>query len=176
MIFITHIIASLDENDQKVHESLVASKPPPMEALVESEDITKPKSLPIRKNSRHNFADRNNSLESFKTMEVNYSTIFEPDDHCPTSYSPRSDSPEARPVERAIEARTGSEDGLGSMVRCLHFAETFMRDRKLQNISLIFREIVYYFDICFFSCHYITNTLGWHQFWTNFDISPNHSC
>ena len=138
MIFITHFLASLDENDQKVHESLVASKPPPMEALVESEDTTKPKILPIRKNSRHNFADRNNSLESFKTMEVNYSTIFEPDDHCPTSYSPRSDSPEARPVERAIEARTGSEDGLGSMVRCLHFAETFMRDRKLQKILALF--------------------------------------
>ena len=146
MIFITLFLASLDENDQKVHESLVAPKPPPMEALLESEDSSlKPKILPIRKNSRNNFTDRNNSLESFKTMEVNYSTIFEPDDHCPTtSYSPRSDSPEARPVERAIEARTGSEDGLGSMVRCLHFAETFMKDRNLQNHSV---------EISGFLCH-----------------------
>lgn len=38
----------------------------------------------------------------------------------------RSESPEARPVERAIEARTGSEDGLGSMVRCLHFSSTYI--------------------------------------------------
>jgi hypothetical protein len=42
----------------------------------------------------------------------------------------RSESPEARPVERAIEARTGSEDGLGSMVRCLHFAHTYIANRK----------------------------------------------
>ena len=39
----------------------------------------------------------------------------------------RSESPEARPVERQIEARGGSsEDGLGSMVRCLHFARTYL--------------------------------------------------
>ena len=39
----------------------------------------------------------------------------------------RADSPEARPVERQIEARgSSSEDGLGSMVRCLHFAQTFI--------------------------------------------------
>jgi lethal(2) giant larvae protein len=39
----------------------------------------------------------------------------------------RAESPEARPVERQIEARgTNSEDGLGSMVRCLHFAQTFI--------------------------------------------------
>jgi hypothetical protein len=42
----------------------------------------------------------------------------------------RSESPETRPVERAIEARTGSEDGLGSMVRCLHFAHTYIANRK----------------------------------------------
>jgi hypothetical protein len=47
----------------------------------------------------------------------------------------RSESPETRPVERAIEARTGSEDGLGSMVRCLHFAHTYIANRKL-NTSL----------------------------------------
>lgn len=39
----------------------------------------------------------------------------------------RAESPEARPVERQIEARgSSSEDGLGSMVRCLHFAQTFI--------------------------------------------------
>ena len=42
----------------------------------------------------------------------------------------RSESPEARPVERSIEARTGSEDGLGSMVRCLHFAHTYIANRE----------------------------------------------
>jgi len=39
----------------------------------------------------------------------------------------RAESPEARPVERQIEARgSTSEDGLGSMVRCLHFAKTYI--------------------------------------------------
>ena len=42
----------------------------------------------------------------------------------------RSESPETRPVERAIEARSGSEDGLGSMVRCLHFAHTYIANRE----------------------------------------------
>ena len=45
----------------------------------------------------------------------------------------RSESPETRPVERAIEARTGSEDGLGSMVRCLHFAHTYIANRKFDS-------------------------------------------
>jgi lethal(2) giant larvae protein len=39
----------------------------------------------------------------------------------------RAESPEARPVERQVEARgSTSEDGLGSMVRCLHFAQTYI--------------------------------------------------
>ena len=48
----------------------------------------------------------------------------------------RAESPtaEARPVERAVEARTGSEDGLGSMVRCLHFAHTFIANRKQRTL------------------------------------------
>jgi len=49
---------------------------------------------------------------------------------------PRSDSPETRPVERAIEARSGSEDGLGSMVRCLHFAETFIANPNTTSPTL----------------------------------------
>merc|ERR1719228_1764688 len=39
---------------------------------------------------------------------------------------PRVESPIARPVERQVEARGGSEDGLGSMVRCLHFSSTYI--------------------------------------------------
>ena len=44
----------------------------------------------------------------------------------------RADSPvgDSRPIERAVEARTGSEDGLGSMVRCLQFAHTYIANRK----------------------------------------------
>ncbi|XP_071745331.1 lethal(2) giant larvae protein isoform X2 [Lepeophtheirus salmonis] len=38
----------------------------------------------------------------------------------------RSDSPESRPIERQVEARSGFDDGLGSMVRCLHFANTYI--------------------------------------------------
>ena len=51
--------------------------------------------------------------------------------------SPRSESPESRPVERAIEARAGGEDGLGSMVRCLHFAETYLVNRKFLPFSYL---------------------------------------
>ena len=46
------------------------------------------------------------------------------------SFLSRDDDGESRPVERAIEARTGSEDGQGSMVRCLHFAHTYIANRK----------------------------------------------
>ena len=50
--------------------------------------------------------------------------------------SSRAESPigDSRPVERAIEARNGSEDGQGSMVRCLHFAHTYIANRKFRNI------------------------------------------
>ncbi len=59
----------------------------------------------------------------------------EPEVFNPDYFSPRSDSPDHhRPVERAIEARSGSEDGLGSMVRCLHFAQTYIATRKLVYI------------------------------------------
>jgi len=49
---------------------------------------------------------------------------------------PRSESPESRPVERAIEARAGGEDGLGSMVRCLHFAETYLVNQVTTSPTL----------------------------------------
>ena len=52
--------------------------------------------------------------------------------------SSRAESPigDSRPVERAIEARNGSEDGQGSMVRCLHFAHTYIANRKFSNILI----------------------------------------
>ena len=50
---------------------------------------------------------------------------------------PRMESPEHRPVERAIEARgSGSEDGLGSMVRCLHFASTYIANTMNMSPTL----------------------------------------
>ena len=56
------------------------------------------------------------------------------------SFLSRDDDGESRPVERAIEARTGSEDGQGSMVRCLHFAHTYIANRKnhilIKNINI----------------------------------------
>ena len=61
--------------------------------------------------------------------------------------SSRAESPigDSRPVERAIEARNGSEDGQGSMVRCLHFAHTYIANRKFSNI-LIHRFIGKFHD------------------------------
>ncbi len=52
-------------------------------------------------------------------------------------YSPRSESPDARPVERQVEARSVSEDGLGSMVRCLHFAQTYIANRKCLHLYCV---------------------------------------
>ena len=78
--------------------------------------------------------DRQQSFEICTTAdESNPSSSNNMSNHDTISHpisSPRSDSPEARPVERAIEARSGSEDGQGSMVRCLQFAETFIANRK----------------------------------------------
>merc|ERR1712223_2383053 len=39
-------------------------------------------------------------------------------------------------VERAIEARNGSEDGQGSMVRCLHFAHTYIANPQTISATL----------------------------------------
>ena len=89
--------------------------------------------------------DRQQSYEICTTDESNPScsptmSNLEHDTISHTISSPRSDSPEARPVERAIEARSGSEDGQGSMVRCLQFAETFIANRKY----LVYLPINYY--------------------------------
>jgi len=49
----------------------------------------------------------------------------------------RADSPVGeRPVERAIEARAGSEYGEGSMVRCLHFAHTYIANPQTISCTL----------------------------------------
>ena len=71
-------------------------------------------------------------VETLEPLKDHADFSAQVDDQCtshPLTYS-RSDSPENRPVERAVEARTGSEDGLGSMVRCLHFAHTYIANRK----------------------------------------------
>ena len=107
---------TIDNIDEKVHESLVSSSS---------------SSRPTRKDVLSRM-DRN-SLDSCNT-EVSRllsmsTSVNEPILHVPSSPN-RAESPEARPLERAIEARSGSEDGLGSMVRCLHFAETFIANRE----------------------------------------------
>lgn len=42
-------------------------------------------------------------------------------------------APDPRPVERAIEARP-QDDGLGSVVRCLHIASTFLVSCKSPSV------------------------------------------
>ena len=56
--------------------------------------------------------------------------------YIPLSSFRRSESPESRPVERQIEARSGSEDGLGSMVRCLHFSNTYIANPQTLSPTL----------------------------------------
>jgi len=49
----------------------------------------------------------------------------------------RTESPEPRPLERQVEARgSTSEDGLGSMVRCLHFAHTYIANPMTMSATL----------------------------------------
>ena len=98
--------------------------------------------------------------------------------------SSRAESPigDSRPVERAIEARNGSEDGQGSMVRCLHFAHTYIANRKFSNI-LIHRFIGNFFSYyeisrfqtnsmcCHFSPNNFCNIMGRNQHRPSVDIS-----
>lgn len=56
---------------------------------------------------------------------------------------------ETRPVERQIEARP-VDDGMGSMVRCLTFAQTFITNGKFditstQNISQFVQAFFFFF-------------------------------
>ena len=108
---------TIDNIDQKVHESLVSSSS---------------SSRPMSRKDVLSRMDRN-SLDSCNTEVSRLLSMSlsanEPILRPPSSPA-RAESPEARPMERQIEARSGSEDGLGSMVRCLHFAETFIANRE----------------------------------------------
>lgn len=76
-------------------------------------------------------ADRCTQVNFFPSC----SPFSHPHENDPFSSCSRSESPESRPVERQVEARSGSEDGLGSMVRCLHFANTYIANRKSKSKS-----------------------------------------
>lgn len=47
---------------------------------------------------------------------------------------------ETRPVERQIEARV-IDDGMGSMIRCLTFAQTYITNGNLENVIQLYRII-----------------------------------
>ena len=72
------------------------------------------------------------SIDNITILKINWYFWLDINLHLQSFYSflSRDDDGESRPVERAIEARTGSEDGQGSMVRCLHFAHTYIANRK----------------------------------------------
>lgn len=59
--------------------------------------------------------------ESFRRLRKGRSTRNNPGAPAPAT--------ETRPVERQIEARS-QDDGMGSMVRCLTFAQTFITNSK----------------------------------------------
>ena len=57
--------------------------------------------------------------------------------------SPGGVSPiEAKPVERQVEARP-VDDSLGSMVRCLYFARTFLVNGKFYNTDLLYCVVLH---------------------------------
>ncbi|XP_017065593.2 lethal(2) giant larvae protein isoform X2 [Drosophila eugracilis] len=66
--------------------------------------------------------------ESFRKLRKGRSTRNNPNNQVPTTL-------EARPVERQIEARC-AEDGLGSMVRCLLFAKTYVTNVNITSPTL----------------------------------------
>ncbi len=91
-----------------------------------------PKACPVAERPTVNHALNLRHTSSRSVFKVDRSTQVNLDF---VAFS-RSESPEIRPVERQIEARTGSEDGLGSMVRCLHFARTNVASRKIFPLTL----------------------------------------
>ena len=111
---------TIDNIDEKVHESLVASK-----SSASSRPVLPRKEL-LSRMDRNSLDSCNTEVSRLLSMSMSCNEPV----HLTPSSPARADSPEARPVERAIEARSGSEDGLGSMVRCLHFAETFIANRE----------------------------------------------
>uniref|UniRef100_A0A6P4F242 Lethal(2) giant larvae protein n=2 Tax=Drosophila rhopaloa TaxID=1041015 RepID=A0A6P4F242_DRORH len=66
--------------------------------------------------------------ESFRKLRKGRSTRNNPSNQVPTTL-------EARPVERQIEARC-PDDGLGSMVRCLLFAKTYVTNVNITSPTL----------------------------------------
>ncbi|KAH8279621.1 hypothetical protein KR018_008349 [Drosophila ironensis] len=66
--------------------------------------------------------------ESFRKLRKGRSTRNNPSNQVPTTL-------EARPVERQIEARN-ADDGLGSMVRCLLFAKTYVTNVNITSPTL----------------------------------------
>ena len=104
---------TVDCNDEKVHESLVASKS--SSRLSRKEIIAR---------TEHRLSVDSCTTEITRLVNNHATPLLV------ESFSLRSESPESRPIERAVEARNTSEDGLGSMVRCLHFAETYIANRK----------------------------------------------
>ncbi|XP_017110995.1 lethal(2) giant larvae protein isoform X1 [Drosophila elegans] len=66
--------------------------------------------------------------ESFRKLRKGRSTRNNPSNQVPTTL-------EARPVERQIEARC-ADDGLGSMVRCLLFAKTYVTNVNITSPTL----------------------------------------
>ncbi|KAH8237824.1 hypothetical protein KR032_002653 [Drosophila birchii] len=66
--------------------------------------------------------------ESFRKLRKGRSTRNNPTNQVPTTL-------EARPVERQIEARN-TDDGLGSMVRCLLFAKTYVTNVNITSPTL----------------------------------------
>ncbi|EDW71166.1 lethal(2) giant larvae protein [Drosophila virilis] len=66
--------------------------------------------------------------ESFRKLRKGRSTRNNPSNQVPTTL-------EARPVERQIEARC-TDDGMGSMVRCLLFAKTYITNVNITSPTL----------------------------------------
>ncbi|XP_046810006.1 lethal(2) giant larvae protein [Lucilia cuprina] len=67
--------------------------------------------------------------ESFRKLRKGRSTRNNPSNQVPTTL-------EARPVERQVEARSSADDGMGSMVRCLIFAKTYITNVNITSPTL----------------------------------------
>ncbi|XP_037957750.1 lethal(2) giant larvae protein isoform X2 [Teleopsis dalmanni] len=66
--------------------------------------------------------------ESFRKLRKGRSTRNNPTQQVPTTL-------DARPIERQVEARS-ADDGMGSMVRCLMFAKTFITNVNITSPTL----------------------------------------
>lgn len=74
---------------------------------------------------------------------------------------------EAKPIERQIEARP-VDDAMGSMVRCLYFARTFIVSGKF--CSCLFSAAK-----CLFSSEHDADPLGGNQQWHRLRVHDRHS-